>query len=349
MGARSLVGVLGMYATMDTSQFTAALKQSGNRAKAWAFKVKGGMNSISGSVTELSAKLGVVAQGLKFAQTSILGAADAFKLFTSRGVKADEAYDSLVKTLRTMPAGLGEIFGSTHDWMDAYLYGDLVAQGKRFSEQAKIQEERAKRLNDEIKQTLSMRKELIKLEQKRMIVASGDPDEAIRYDYKNRLDAMREEMRGIRRSGLSPQRQKLYREQYLEQLRLLNQITDERLDAASLARTELEQAKKVTEQLKLQSDYVKTAAEAEKQALDTAKSLGSLRDRINKQQTRVDQSGGFQGTTYTLQTALGSYKVANEAQTLVIAKQALREQQEEVKVLNEIKKEMIDVVGGILT
>lgn len=349
MGARSMVGVLGMYATMDTSQFTAALKQSGNRAKAWAFKVKGGMNSISGSVTELNAKLGVVAQGLKFAQTAILGGADAFRIFTSRGVKADEAYDSLVKTLRTLPAGLGEIFGSTHDWMDAYLYGDLVAQGKRFSEQAKIQEERAKRLNDEMKQTLAMRKELKLLEQQRAIVASGDPDEAIRYDYQNRLEALQAERQAMRRQYGGTTRGQQYAQEYARQLELLNQITDERLDAARLAREEEEQAKRVADQLKRQQEYRKSALQAETQALATAKNLESLRDRINKQQARVDSSGGWQGTTHSLQTAMGSIKVANEAQNIVLAKQALKEQQEEVKILNEIKKEMIDVVGGILT
>ena len=349
MGARSLVGVLGMYATMDTSQFTAALKSSGARAKAWAFKVKGGMNSISASVTELNAKLGIVAQGLKFAQTSILGGADAFKLFTSRGVEADEAYDSLVKTLRTLPSGLGEIFGSTHDWFDEFFWGETYAQERRLAELADTQRKNAERLNSEIRDTLSMRQELLKLEQQRNIVASGDPDEAIRYDYQNRLNAMRDEMRGIQRSDLSPRRKQEFRKQFVEQLKLLNQITDERLDAAQLAREEAEQSQRLTDQMQRQENYRKTALEAERQSLETAKKLTSLRERLIKQQTRVDTAGGFQGATYTLQTALGSYKVANEAQTLVIAKAALREQQEEVKVLNEIKKEISEVAGGVLT
>ena len=349
MGVRSLVGVLGMYATMDTSQFIAALKSSGAKAKAWAFKVKGGMNSISASVTELNAKLGIVAQGLKFAQTSILGGADAFKLFTSRGVEADEAYDSLVKTLRTLPAGLGEIFGSTHDWVDEALYGDLYTQAKRMGEMAESQNKKAERLNAEIKDTLSMRQELLKLEQQRNIVASGDPDAAILMEYENRLRAIVAERQAMRRQyGGTARGQELVK-QYSEQIALLKRITTEQLSAAGLERLKESQSQKAVEQLEKQAEQQRQMLETERQSLETAKKLTSLRERLIKQQTRVDTAGGFQGATYTLQTALGSYKVANEAQTLVIAKAALREQQEEVKVLNEIKKEISEVAGGVLT
>tara|TARA_R100000781_G_scaffold71377_1_gene44766 strand:+ start:5967 stop:7196 length:1230 start_codon:yes stop_codon:yes gene_type:complete len=106
MGNKTDVGVLSIFATMDTTQFSKALKETGQKSKAWSLKVRGNLNTIGSSFTELQSKLSFFSAGLSGVGAAVTGFSQAWKLAMTGSVEDAEA---LQATLESLPFGFGEV------------------------------------------------------------------------------------------------------------------------------------------------------------------------------------------------------------------------------------------------
>lgn len=356
MARRSDVGVLSMYATMDTKDFTRSLKETGKRTAAFSVSMKGHFNSIGSSITELSSKLGLVSQAMRTVGIAAVVAKDAFKLLSATGDEAANIFEHMDQVLRKMPFGLGEVYA-------------LASDNSPFREVTKATEEWGKAME----------------ETRRQAEALAD----IKIGYIGSEEAMREELKYLRKRNrtIGTADEELYQRQFALERKLLAlrrkaDATIEQVGPARAAEIEasyerqkkllkemfrvehinLNKKRKTDEAAKLFADDLRRAAE-EQRALETDRlrkladekkiqeQLLSLEKQRAKQAGRVSdaQAGGFTGATTTVSTAIGAYKVADEARTLQIAKEHLKETQREVELLREIKTEIIETVGGVLS
>jgi len=106
MGTKTDVGVLSIFATMDTTQFSKALKETGQKTKAWSLKVRGNLNTIGSSFTELQSKLSFFSGALSGVGAAVTGFSQAWKLAMTGSVEDAEA---LQATLEALPFGFGEV------------------------------------------------------------------------------------------------------------------------------------------------------------------------------------------------------------------------------------------------
>ena len=88
------------------------------------------------------------------------------------------------------------------------------------------------------------------------------------------------------------------------------------------------------------SDFISEGVRRAKKAL-------SLGEKMARQVKKVQEMKGQQltGATVTIDTALGAMKLADEAQSIAIQRKHLEATQEEVKILNDIRRELAQTVG----
>ncbi len=356
MGRKTDVGVLSVYVTGDTKDFQNALGRASGQAAKFKMKMKGSMNAISGSFTELNSKIGFFGSAAAGAFGVGAGAIEGFNLAMEPTAANAE---KLADTLGKLPMGIGEatrmlemfiratgVFEVEVEQLDAATQKMLDSTTKALST--------VRRSEAIDKQTGSIMDQLFKL--------TADPKEIIQRDFEKARDAIRTQVKGIR-----------------SEMRNLNQYGDaegyefralqKEIDA--LVRKE-DALKKVADQRKadiyeqqLQSwldEDNATRAErlrkieverlkVEKQQTKALKERQKLEKAIAAQQekVRLAESQTWTGATATISTAIGSMKVGAESQTLAIQKRIMEETAKEVSILQDMRTIMQNQGAGALT
>lgn len=358
MGRKTDVGVLSIFATMDTTQFSQALKKTGQQAKAWSVKIRGNLNSISGSFTELNSKLSFISAGMASVGASVTGVAQAMKLAFS-GSAADA--EALQMTLERLPFGFGEVarwakeamiaiglFRHEVEELSATMEGvqDLTQQAfqqmldvdqykldtETFIEKL-FPKEFASKLESEIARFESIDEKLIQ-EQFKL--------EELRQQTLTKIAETRKQMtgEGFFRSDY---------EEMEEQLEALNRLAG--VQSKALRANHERQAllwkhaqKAIT---KIEAEEAKKRAEAEAKRMERIK---RIRDRMHAQESRVRkmQTAPMTGATETITTAVGAIKIRDESRTAAMQRAQLEELKKETDILRDIHRELQDA-GGALT
>ena len=358
MGRKTDVGVLSIFATMDTSQFSQALKKSGQQAKSWAVTVKGQLNSISGSFTELQSKLSLFTGAMSLIGGAVTAVAKGIKLAFSGS--AEDA-ESLQKTLEALPLGFGEVARWTKEGIVALgLFkteveelSEVLIQTRDNYQQAmdemvdldKYQKDTeafienlfpkqfASKLESEMARFESIEEKLIQ-EQFKL--------EELRQKTLSKIAETRKQMtgEGFFRSDYEEMEEKL------KSLEVLSQVQSKALRANHARQVEF--AKNAAKALaKIEAE------EAEKRAEDEARrmeKLKSIRERLARQESKIRKMHGkpMTGATETITTAVGAIKIRDESRTAAMQRAQLEELKKETDILRDIHRELQDA-GGALT
>jgi len=358
MGRKTDVGVLSIFATMDTTQFSQALKKTGQQAKAWSVKIRGNLNSISGSFTELNSKLSFISAGMASVGASVTGVAQAMKLAFS-GSAADA--EALQMTLERLPFGFGEVARWAKEAMIAIgLFRHEVEElsAAMQSVQSLTQQAFDQMLDvDKYRQdTDSFIEKLFPKQFESRLDKEGDRLSNILEDLiqeqfkledkrKETLDKIAETRLKLTSGGLEHQ-EMFGLEEQLKALQRLNNVQSEalRANAERQQRAEREGMKALA---RIREE------EAKKQEAEEAKRMERIkriRDRMHAQESRIRkmQTAPMTGATETITTAVGAIKIRDESRTAAMQRAQLEELKKETDILRDIHRELQDA-GGALT
>lgn len=368
MGRRTDVGILSMFATMDTSQFTKALDKTGQKTKAWAVRIKGTMNSIGGSVTELNSRISFMAGSLEMATKMTTGLKQASDMFFEPTAANAEA---LQKTLESMPMGIGAVASAFRQLLES-MQGDYFSEFERLIN-AQV-EQQANAMDQLIKKRLEMR-DMEKdtatiLSDLRMKDISETEKAFVEYHkkraaldeegHKKRLEQAKAELAAFDWAQVSYEfdnetadtAERTLKQEVMIQQEMVNAIKareDALFQVYAARRKELEQERQAKEEAEQRAEFEKKQAQALEARAKKAKELQDLMKSYGKQQEKIAGLQGQQaaGATQTVSTAIGAIKIGDESQTRALQQAQLAELRKETQILEDIRQN-ISRSGGAL-
>lgn len=356
MGRKTDVGVLSVYVTGDTKDFQNALGRASGQAAKFKMKMKGSMNAISGSFTELNSKIGFFGSAAAGAFGVGAGAIEGFNL----ALKPTAANaDKLAETLGKLPMGIGEATRMLEMFIRATGVFEVQVEQLDAATQKMLDSTtralKSVRESEAIdKKTGSLMDELFKL--------TADPKEIIERDFRRARSAIQDQVKGIRAEiakldpfdeaqGYEIMGHNKVIDALHKQLDIMEKISDQKqatiyeqqlqswLDEDAAAKAE--RLKKIeAERLKVEKEQTKALKERQK----LEKAIAAQQERV-----RLAESQTWTGATATISTAIGSMKVGAESQTLAIQKRIMEETAKEVSILQDIRQTLKDQGTGALT
>jgi len=356
MGRKTDVGVLSVYMTADTKDFSHALKKSGQDSKAWAVSIKSQMNILKGSYTELLSKISLMAQGLAFGFSAAASSAAGFKYLLSGATKDLEEFR---RVMFSTPIA-GEIFRQV-DMMTNAVY-DLFVATEKLTE---AEERRSKLMT----QALDNRRKMLEYEQQTAKIRREYLQETMdkgswlslqMYEDVSALElelaAARDKLDADRKAALEAagsgdgvtksataaaytdsKRQIALIEDRIKAVRALYEAKLDGIHSASRAETEARR-----KALQEEEQATRKSEELARQSLRR-----TLTDRMAAQVKAMESLGGWVGATHTVSTGYGSMKIADESQTRAIQLRQLEKMKEQTSILADIRQELHDA-GGVL-
>ena len=376
MGRRTDVGVLSILATMDSSQFTKALDKTGQKTKAWAVRIKGTMNSIGGSVTELNSRISFLAGSMEMGIKTVTGLRQAAEMLFAPSVENAEA---LQKTLESMPMGIGAVVSAMRQLQEVFF--ELSDEGKKLREELTFWDE----------QTEAMGKTMARMQEARKLQTetTNIRRDMFRGELSEELKAREALQEKVKKLELDSQRAKLKQAQkelsdFLAKVaadpdswrnNAFQRETQQQLESAVKAEQQLMDALKERERALVKVFEKERAAAAAKKkaaaeelalekrreaaaeklanALDrrakALKELETMRKAYEKQSQTVAGLRAQQaaGATQTVSTAIGAIKIGDESQTRALQQAQLAELRKETQILEDIRQK-ISRSGGAL-
>ena len=376
MGRKTNVGVLSILATMDSTQFVKALDKTGQKAKSWAVRVKGSMNSIGGSVTELNSRISFLAGSMEMGIKTVTGLRQAAEMLFAPSVENAEA---LQKTLESMPMGIGAVVSAMRQLQEVFF--ELSDEGKKLREELTFWDE----------QTEAMGKTMARMQEARKLQTetTNIRRDMFRGELSEELKAREALQEKVKKLELDSQRSKLKQAQkelsdFLAKVaadpdswrnNAFQRETQQQLEAAVKAEQQLMDALKERERALVKVFEKERAAAAAKKkaaaeelalekrrevaaeklanALDrrakALKELETMRKANEKQSQTVAGLRGQQaaGATQTVSTAIGAIKIGDESQTRALQQAQLAELRKETQILEDIRQK-ISRSGGAL-
>ena len=376
MGRKTNVGVLSILATMDSTQFVKALDKTGQKAKSWAVRVKGSMNSIGGSVTELNSRISFLAGSMEMGIKTVTGLRQAAEMLFAPSVENAEA---LQKTLESMPMGIGAVVSAMRQLQEVFF--ELSDEGKKLREELTFWDE----------QTEAMGKTMARMQEARKLQTetTNIRRDMFRGELSEELKAREALQEKVKKLELDSQRSKLKQAQkelsdFLAKVaadpdswrnNAFQRETQQQLEAAVKAEQQLMDALKERERALVKVFEKERAAAAAKKkaaaeelalekrrevaaeklanALDrrakALKELETMRKAYEKQSQTVAGLRGQQaaGATQTVSTAIGAIKIGDESQTRALQQAQLAELRKETQILEDIRQK-ISRSGGAL-
>jgi len=361
MGRRTDVGILSMFATMDTSQFTKALDKTGQKTKAWAVRIKGTMNSIGGSVTELNSRISFMAGSLEMATKMTTGLKQASDLFFEPTAANAEA---LQKTLESMPMGIGAVASAFRQLLESF-------QSDYFSDFEKLINTQVEQQSDAANQLMKKREEMRDIEKGTAKILSDlrmkditETEKAfVEYSksraaldeegHKKRLEQAKAELAAFDWGEASfkyddhtaSTQERLLKQEVKTQQQMVNAIKareDALFQVYDARRKELEQERQAKEEAEQRAEFEKKQAQALEARAKKAKELQSLMKSYGKQQEKIAGLRGQQaaGATQTVSTAIGAIKIGDESQTRALQQAQLSELKKETQILKDIRNKI---------
>ena len=356
MGRKTDIGVLSTYMTADTRDFTKAQGRASGQAKVFKMKVQGSINAIGGSFTELNSKISFFGSAAAGAFGVGAGAIEGFNLALEPTAANAE---KLADTLGKLPMGIGEatrmlemfiratgVFEVQVEQLDAATQKMLDSTTKALAT--------VRRSEAIDKETESIMDQLFKL--------TADPKEIIQRDFEKARDAIRSQIKNIKREMESLDQ---YGAAEGYEYRALQKEIDSLIakekalkDVSDAKQNEIYQTQKQAwfdeeraQTLKRQTEERKNQLKLEKEQTNALKERQKLEKAIAAQEERVRlaESQTWTGATATISTAIGSMKVGAESQTLAIQKRIMEETAKEVSILQDIRQTLKDQGTGALT
>ena len=354
MARKSDVGVMSVYVTADTKQFEHGLAKSGKTAKSFSMKVKGSMNSIGSSFTEMGSKITLMGDAMRFVGGGVASFINLFDALTKSGEAAEAAMERFRETVTTLPFGIGELVKLGEQIADATYNKKNIENEIYSAAQAAYQEKALKeveRKNAYLAKVQEDRKRLAFIKDERKW--AGTTSEEIRKQQR-KLDQSVARLRAETEVALKGAhdshrkeiieaykvRKKILQEEFYETQRLANKRLANQRAADAIKHSKEDALKLAADQLSIETDSLKIEKERSKLIDQEAKQAGVV--------AKTRAAMGFTGAVDVVDTAIGAFKIADQARNSKMQAQQLNELKIQTDMLAGIRQQLTSGDGVLV-